>query len=288
MVLKAISRAIDQFCAKHRNLGIANLMKYIAVCTGVVFLINALSGIFFYYLLFIPERILAGEIWRLVTWIFLPIDFSPMNTVIVAIVLYFYYSISSDLELAWGKTKFNLFYFSGVILNIIYGLLAWYVVKTPVFLDPVYLNFSVLMAFAIYYPDSVIRLFMIIPIKVKWLAVIEAAYFIYSGAVAYINEGWGAALVPLIAILNFLLICGGQISKYSRHVHPPKTKNMIDFKKAAKKAKQDFDNAPYKSKCSVCGKTDLDSPDLEFRYCSRCDGYHCFCTDHINNHVHFK
>ena len=265
-------------------------MKYIAICTGVIFLINAIdtTGSFVYYLFFIPERIMAGEIWRLVTWIFLPIDFSVTNTVIVAIVLYFYYSLSSDLELAWGKTKFNLFYFSGVILNIIYSLVMWYAVKIPVLLTPVYLNLSVLMAFAVCYPDSVIRLFMIIPIKVKWLAIFEAGYFIYSGIVDYLRFGWGYALVPIIALLNFILICGDRILSYVRHIRPRKTKNMINFKKAAKKAKHDIDKAPYKSKCSVCGKTDVDSPDLEFRYCSRCEGYHCFCVDHINNHVHFK
>ena len=44
---------------------------------------------------------------------------------------------------------------------------------------------------------------------------------------------------------------------------------------------------PYHHKCAVCGRTDADHPELEFRYCSRCAGYHCFCQDHINNHIHF-
>ena len=45
---------------------------------------------------------------------------------------------------------------------------------------------------------------------------------------------------------------------------------------------------PYTHRCTICGRTDVTDPQLEFRYCSRCKGYHCYCEDHISNHTHIE
>jgi hypothetical protein len=75
---------------------------------------------------------------------------------------------------------------------------------------------------------------------------------------------------------------------YLRPLKVRTSPQTINFKKAAKKARRDLAGMPYRHKCAVCGRTDIEYPDLEFRYCSRCNGYHCFCIDHINNHIHFS
>ena len=96
------------------------------------------------------------------------------------------------------------------------------------------------------------------------------------------------ALLPVVALLNFIIICGDEALSYLRPIKARASPQTINFKKAARKVKREQSNAPYRHKCAVCGKTDVDYPDMEFRYCSRCDGYHCYCKDHINNHIHFQ
>ena len=262
-------------------------MLYIVICSAAVYVISRMdvTYTFLNFLNFDAARIMRGEIWRLVTWILQPYGGSLL---FVALTLYFYNFIGSALESEWGTSKFTVYYLLGVLLNVLYGLIVWLVFKRPVDINPVYLNLSMFFAFAVLFPDHMLLLFFIIPVKIKWLAMINGAVFLLS----MLNDiFWGnylGALLPVVAFLNFFIFCYPDLSRSLRPFLWKNQKSTIDFKKAAKKAKQDMDNAPYKGKCSVCGKTDIDSPNLEFRYCSRCEGYHCFCIDHINNHVHFK
>ena len=285
--MKAISRAIDRFCERHRRFGIPRLMFYIVVCAAVAYVISMMDMTYTFLglLSFDVPGILSGEVWRLVTWIFLPYS---SGIFFVALTLYFYHFIGSTLEREWGAPKFTLYYILGMLLNVLYGFIAWFIFKSPSFLDPFYLNLSMFFAFAVLFPDHVLLLFFIIPVKIKWLALVDGAVFLLSALRSLFVGNYFAALLPVVAFLNFFIFCAYDLGIALRPFNPKNHKSTIDFKKAAKKAKQDINNSPYKSKCSVCGKTDLDNPGLEFRYCSRCEGYHCFCVDHINNHVHFK
>ncbi len=129
-----------------------------------------------------------------------------------------------------------------------------------------------------------ILLFFIIPVKIKWLAYVDAAFFLF----AMIATSFPANLLPLVAILNYLVFCGGWLFDLLRPSRIKQKNKTINFKKAAKKFNQEQAKKPYTRKCEVCGKTDRDYPNLEFRFCSKCGGYHCFCIDHINSHIHFK
>jgi len=286
LFLKAISNAIDRFCQKHRGFGIPRLMLYIVVISaGVLVALMASGGGFFTLMAFDPYLILRGQVWRLVTWIF-----SPVNTNIIwaAIALYFYYFVGSTLEREWGAGKFTIFYVSGILLNAIYGFVMWFVFRMPVGLSPTFLNFSMLFAFATLFPDFTIRLFLIIPIKVKWLALFNAVFFIVSIIQGISTGSLFFALLPVVAVLNYLLMCGHELMSYFRPLKMRSSPQVINYKKAAKQVKRDLADKPYRHKCAVCGRTDTEYPDLEFRYCSRCNGYHCFCIDHINNHIHFE
>ena len=138
-------------------------------------------------------------------------------------------------------------------------------------------------AFATLYPDMQVLLFFIIPIKVKYLAYVDAALFVLG----IITTAFPLNLLPVVAVLNYLVYCGDWLFDFFRPSHVRQRQKTVNFKREARRIQREQANKPYHYKCAVCGRTDTDYPELEFRYCSRCVGYHCFCQDHINNHVHF-
>jgi len=262
-------------------------MLFIVLTTAAVFILGVSGNGIIGFLFFHPELILIGQVWRLITWIVIPVG---GNIFFAVITLFFYYFIGSSLEREWGAGKFTIFYFSGVILNVLYGFIAFFFVRSSAQLatiTPVYLNLSMLFAFATLFPDYPIRLFFLIQIKIKWLALFSAAFFLYEIIAGLVSGYIFIALIPLIAILNYILICGDELFAHIRPLLKRSSPQVINFNKAAKKVKRDLADKPYRHKCAVCGRTDTEHPELEFRYCSRCNGYHCYCSDHINNHIHF-
>ncbi|MBR6521077.1 MAG: rhomboid family intramembrane serine protease [Oscillospiraceae bacterium] len=289
--MKKLSTSIDRFCAKHPNFGIRNLMLFIVIGNIIVFLFSMMdkSGYFLSYLLFNPQLILKGQVWRLLTFVFVP---ESTNLIMLAITLYFYYFIGNTLERQWGTAKFTLYYICGIICTVVYGMIVGLLGNVGYFaMGSSYINLSMFFVFATFFPESRVLLFFFIPIKIKWLAYLNAAYFAL-GVISYLMVGNVLlALVPIIAILNYFIFCGDMlldsISSLRRRSNRRRNSNVVDFKKAAKQAYSETQIKGYTRKCSVCGRTDTDYPDLEFRYCSRCEGYHCFCEDHIGNHIHF-
>ncbi len=263
-------------------------MLYVIAGNAVVYLLsmmdrtNQLLG----YLVFEPYLILHGQIWRLVTFIFIP---TGSNIFLYALTLYFYYFIGSSLENQWGSGRFTIFYFSGILLNIIFGFVCYLCGIPSIFLivlSSYYINMSLFFAFAAMWPEQRVLFMFFIPIKIKWLAYLDAALFIYDIATGF--SIFPLNMEPLVAFLNFLLFCGHDLFSHIFYRRPHRSSTVINFKKAAKQASNNQSSKAYRHKCEVCGRTDADYPDLEFRYCSRCEGFHCFCQDHINNHVHFK
>ncbi len=298
--MKAIDRAVTRFCYKHPNFGIRNLMLYIVAAGGVVSIVYLMdtTGTLLLYLHFDPSLILRGQVWRLVTFLFIPLSIHDGQSFIVQLLsLYFYYFIGSTLERQWGTARFNIYYFSGVLLNIIFGFAAYYI---PLAVNPAlaplsqisamlmtseYLNLSLFFAFASIWPEHRVLLFFFIPVKMKWLAWIDAAFFAYS--ILSRMYFFPMNLLPLVAILNFFLFCWGNI-RFNFRRDRSYSKRRGEFRSAIHQARDEERVQGYRHKCSVCGRTDVTNPELEFRYCSKCQGYHCFCQDHINNHIHFK
>lgn len=287
--MDAIEKRIDKFCRDHPQFGIPNLMMYIAVANLAIYLLDTFSlGVSLSSMLtFDRYSILHGQIWRLLTFVLLPqsgdfLFFRGSGIFFVVISAYFYYWIGSLLEREWGTTRFSVFYLGGVILNIVYGLITGYASMH-------YVNLSMFFAFAVLFPDMQVLLFYILPIKVKWLAWIDAALFTWDVLSSLLALNIVGALLPLVAILNFLIFFWsdfkealGYRKRRYQHRHSQQT---INFKKAAGKAYQE---KGYIHKCAVCGKTDTDFPDMVFRYCSKCNGYYCYCEEHINNHEHIQ
>ena len=285
--LKAIRRKIERFCYNHSRFGIPRLMLYIVIASAAVYLISMMdtTGSFIDYLSFSPYHILRGQIWRLVTWV---IALPPVSGIFwTAISLYFYYFIGSTLENHWGTARFTVYYILGVLLNVIYGFIVWLITGNDIGINASYLNLSMFFAFAVLYPDQQVLLFFVIPIKIKWLAYLDAALFIYNIIVYTISGAYAYALLPIIAVINFFIFCGEDLMRYLKRSRIRNASNVVNFRSAVREAERKEAERPYRHKCAVCGRTDTDYPELEFRYCSRCQGYHCFCSDHINNHIHF-
>lgn len=290
LTLKKLNDAVDRFAYNHPNFGIPNLMKFIVAGNIIVFLLLRLSNYSLYgYLGFNWGQVLHLQLWRLVSFIFVP-DVS--NVFFLIINLYFYYFIGNLLEREWGTPKFNLYYLSGVVLTILVGIIGYYGFSSSyTIFGTYYVSMSMFLAFAALYPEAQVLLFFVIPIKMKWLAILDVVLFAVDILGALLRLDIISALIPVIALLNFLVFfwsdlaeAFGSRQRMARHRNSHQT---IQFKSAVKQQQKKEAQQGYRHKCCVCGRTDADYPDLEFRYCSRCAGYHCFCQDHIFNHVHF-
>ena len=282
-----LRKHVERFCYRHPRFGVPKLMLALALATAAVYLISMMdpSGAFLSALAFEPGRILRGEVWRLISWMILPSTWSFW----LLIALYFYYFIGSTLESVWGAGRFTVFYLLGALLHVIVGFLLYFIFGWSLYLHPYYLNMSMFFAFATLFPEQRVLLFFIVPIKVKWLAIADALLIFVPAIVQVFTGNWPILLMPVAAVVNYFVFCGSDLKRYlSRGAAA--ASNVVSFKKASaavKKQAEKKEEKPYRHKCSVCGRTDTDFPDLEFRYCSRCEGYHCFCSEHINNHVHF-
>ena len=286
--LKNLRRDFERFCYKHRYKGIPNLMLYIAIGTAIVYLFMMIdpSNLLYHFLRFDRGAILSGQVWRLFTYIIVPSD---DRIFFLAISLYFYFFIGKSIEQSWGPFRFNLFYLSGVIITDLAALLLGINVTTGS------LNLSLLLAFATLYPENRVLLFFIIPIKMKYLA------WVYFGLTIYelIVYPFPYNLFPLFALLNYFLFFGSDILRVLPDFLQPRGRSRqrfgdFGFKKQkpnpnwAKDYQKKAGQPIYRHKCTVCGRTDTENPHLEFRYCSRCNGYYCYCIDHINNHAHIQ
>lgn len=198
---------IDRLANKMRRIAIPSLMKYIVLGMGAVFILDLLTrGTLSSLLFFSREAILSGQLWRLVTFIFLPINTSM---IFIIFTLYFYWMIGEAMEREWGEAKFNLFYITGIVGTIIAGFITGFATNH-------FLNLSLFIAFAILFPNFELLLFFALPVKVKWLAYIDAAYFAYL----LIVSNWPQRVALLVAIANLILFfwhdAQNQIANYRR------------------------------------------------------------------------
>ena len=267
---------IDRFCRKHPNFGIPRLMMYVSIANVAFWLLGAVNPVLLGYLRFDPYLVLHGQVWRIVTFALYP----PSTGMLAFIAFYFYYWIGSTLEQYWGTAKFNVYFFSGILLTLLYGFLIYFLTGVRIQLNAEYVYLSMFFSFAAMFPDMQVLLFFVIPIKMKWLALVDAAFFVMG----VVTRPFPVNLLPIVAVLNFFVFCGGELL---RGLPRRPTAGTVNFRRASAKLRREQRDRLYTHKCAVCGRTDTDYPELEFRYCSRCAGYHCFCQDHINNHIHF-
>ena len=286
--MRKLCDSVDRFCLQHPRFGIPNLMKFLVGIMAVVFVLDLFSnGYASYMLYFNAELVLQGELWRLVTWMFLPTNGSLFW---IFISLSFYYFIGTSIEEYWGTAKFTLFYLACAVLMVVFGMISILWSPLPV-VSSGNLNQILFLAFATLYPDALIRVYLILPVKAKWLAALYVLLTLYD----LLRSGMWAALFTLPQLLAVWLVylvffwdrIGDLLREFGFAVRHQNSHQTIQFKSAVKQQRKKAQQQGYRHKCEVCGRTDTDFPDLQFRYCSKCVGYHCFCQDHIFNHTHF-
>ena len=287
--MKKLYDGVQRFCAAHPRFGIPNLMRVIVIGNVAVYILMLLTqnsdASALSFLTFNLNGLLHGEVWRIVTFIFYPSAGSPFW---LLISLYFYYWIGSTLERQWGTAKFNLYYISGTLLTVLGAILASLISGNPYLTvaGTGYVNLSMFFAFAFLVPDTTVLFMFIIPVKMKWLAYLDGALFAFDIIRGIGAHNWADVVLPVVALLNFAVFIWPEVHYLRQRAQYQTSRKTVQFKQAQQRAQQ-AQQAPYHHKCAVCGRTDTDYPELQFRYCSKCAGYHCFCQDHIFNHVHF-
>ena len=284
---------------KLEKYAIPNLTLYLIICYGIGYLMQYLVPAGYQYLMLDPFLVLKGQVWRLVTWILIPPDSS--NIFFVLITLYLYYSLGGLLERIWGTYKYNVYLFSGLLFTILgafvlcgYSVLmgAQPTMYTGLYLlnngsavyfgqfSTYYINMSIFLACAASIPDVQVLLMFLFPIKVKWLGIVYGIILLVN----CIQGGIATWIVVIFSLLNFLVFF--LRSKGKMHLSVGQIRRQQEFHQKMRSAGQT--KGITRHKCAVCGRTELDGDDMEFRFCSKCNGNYEYCQYHLFTHEHVK
>ena len=310
--LNKLERKIGRFAIK-------NLSRYLigAYAIGyVLYYIGAFSGhSILSYLTLEPYFIIHNfQIWRLISWVLVPtVSTGFLGLFFALIMMFLYYQLGTVLERTWGTFRFNVYIFGGIILTIIgafilHGIFCaiygpGYILATgPIgaMFSTSYINQSIFLAFAVCYPNMEVMLYFILPIKMKWMAVFYAVLIVIN----VILSSWAGKIAIIASVLNFVIFffTNRQVRDSLRRMSPKEFQRKQAYKQASSGAgtrNPYAGTAPHhpmrgaapgvaKHRCAVCGRTEMDDPKLEFRFCSKCEGNYEYCQDHLLTHQHVR
>ena len=282
---------IDKLERKFGRFGIPNLTIYMIICYVIGYALMIVNPGILNWLSLEPAYILRGQVWRLVTWVLYPPSTSGVLWFAIA-VLFFYYPIGTSLERTIGTFKYTLYILSGVIFTILGAFILYFLLGGNVLVGNVfstyYISLSTFLAYAMCYPDMQVLLMFIIPVKMKWMAIFYVVIIVYE-MIQYIMAGAWYLVIPIVAsLLNFIIFYFGT-KDFSRY-NPKEIHRRNEFRRAMEPQgrMKSGSGTVTKHKCAICGRTELDDPNLEFRFCSRCNGNYEYCQDHLFTHTHVK
>lgn len=282
---------IDKLERKFGRFGIPNLTIYMIVCYVIGYALMIVNPGILNWLSLEPAYILRGQVWRLVTWVLYPPSTSGVLWFTIA-VLFFYYPIGTSLERTIGTFKYTLYILSGVIFTILGAFILYFLLGGNVLVGNVfstyYISLSTFLAYAMCYPDMQVLLMFIIPVKMKWMAIFYVVIVVYE-MIQYVMAGAWYLVIPIVAsLLNFIIFYFGT-KDFSRY-NPKEIHRRNEFRRAMEPQgrMKSGSGSVTKHKCAICGRTELDDPNLEFRFCSRCNGNYEYCQDHLFTHTHVK
>lgn len=296
---------IDRLEKKFGHLGVSHLIQYILLISVAGNVLNLIQPqLYGAFLSFDPYKIMHGQIWRLLTFLMRP-SVSMGDRFVVDLVWYIvwlslYYFVGTSLEQMWGRFRFNLYYLSGIIFIWIVGFAGYliyyaqfgpaaaqgigYIVGGLVSAD--YLNQSLFLAFAAIFPDVQFLVYFIIPVKAKWLGLLDLVYIAYQLFSALRISYYLTAALIVVSLVNcglyFLFGRGRNVSPRAAY---KRTKRRREYRR---KASAPRGVSVSIHRCAVCGRTEIDAPELEFRYCSKCEGNYEYCSEHLFTHEHVK
>lgn len=269
---------------KFSKYAIPNLSLYLIICYAFGYVIQLINPAFVMYLTLEPAYILQGQIWRIITWILIPPNSG--NIFFTLIMLYFYYSIGKSLESMWGTYRYNCYLFSGMLFTVIGSFLLYTglamlglsgAVGFGLYFSTYYINMSIFLAYAATFPDMQVLLMFIIPVRVKYLGIIYGIMLLLE----CIQGGLILWVVIGSSLLNFVVFYF--TSRKRVHITPKQVKQRAQFKSQVRKT-----STITKHKCAICGRTDESNPELEFRFCSKCNGNYEYCQEHLFSHKHVQ
>ena len=261
---------------KFGKYAISNLMYYVVILYSIGLIISQLAPqIYVEYLMLDAGKILKGQIWRVVTFMMWPMS---GGIFINALVMYCYYHLGRTLEYVWGTFRFNLFFLMGVVGHVLAAIIIYLLFGRVYPITTEYLNFSLFMAYALTFPEQQFLMFLVIPIKAKWLALFNAAFYVYG----FIFGGAASKIAIAMSLLNVIVYFF--IIKGNRY-NPKEIRRKQQFRAQMNQTVQEAKKSG-RHRCAVCGRTELDVPDMMFRYCSKCEGDFEYCQEHLYTHQH--
>ena len=218
----------------------------------------------------LPSAVMHGEVWRLFTFLFTP---PATRSLLVVFYWMLMYLFGNGLEQQWGTFRYNVFLLVGYLASVAAAFIA-YALGYDMIADNSFLYGTLFLAFARLFPDFTINLYFILPIKIKWLALLMWLGYGYQ----LIKGDWMSRMMIVASVLNYLVFFG---KDHLRDFKQGQRKRSFESKvKSAAKSIQ--------HECRVCGVNSETSPKTLFRYCSQCDGQCCYCPEHIRDHEHVK
>jgi hypothetical protein len=255
-MLSKLERTLGRFA-------VPNLSLYLVFGQVTVYIAILLDRLQPGALVFVPRLALMGQWWRALSFLLMP---PPMNVIFICFAWWIFYMMGSALEDYWGSFRFNLFIFIGAALTVGISFL-----EPDSAISNAFLAGSVFLAFAYLNPDFELLLFFILPVRIKWLALVT--WVVYG--LQFLVGGWPARLQIIAATGNFFLFFGADLARGVR-----------SRQRAAARSAERAAAPGVRHRCRICGKTDKSNPELDFRYCSKCAGEECYCPEHIRNHEH--
>lgn len=271
---------LDKLEKKFGRFAIPNLTMYLIGAYIIGFGIYYFLPGLFKWLTLEPYFILKGQVWRVISWVLVPPSGSLISIIFIVLL---YYSLGTALERAWGTFRYNVYIFSGILFTVIGAFALYFIAGTGMIgygglFSTYYINMSIFLAFAVSYPDMELLLYFIIPIKMKWMAIVYAVFILYD----FIAGNFISRVTIAASLLNFVVFFLSTKKGYS-------PKQQMRKKKYQKQSRPHitYSNGA-RHRCAVCGRTELDDPNLEFRFCSKCNGNYEYCQDHLFTHEHVK
>lgn len=260
---------------KFGRYAIRNLPLYIVILYAFGAVMNFVSDSFYMNFSLNPFMVLNGEPWRIVTFLVTTPDTS---IIFLIFILLFYYSIGESLVQVWGAFRFNMYVLCGVLGTLASAFIVYAIIPGPyIFMDTYYVNLSLFLAYAAIFPEMQIYLYGILPLRVKWLALLDLVLLGFSFA----GGGVGTRISIIVSLLNFILFYVS--SRNYKRISPKEVHRKRSYKKKVNQAA-----GTARHRCEVCGRTEKDDPGLEFRFCSKCNGNYEYCNEHLFTHTHIK
>ena len=292
---------IDRLEKRYPNFGVSNLMIYVIAISGLGMLISMVNPYIYYQYLSLDfyQIFHHGQVWRLITFLLCPSAGGSGSSGLFwfVIMAWVYYSIGSNLERIWGRFRFTQFYLSGIVMILIVTLAAYLIMgilypaqEVGIWLGMQvtleYVTESLFLAFALVFPDVQFLLFFIIPVKAKWLSIFYFALDAYQIIQGIMMKSYYPVALIVVSLINIFIFFFFAKGRPGMAAHARQTKRKAEFKQ---KMHESREKGPI-HRCAICGRTELDAPELDFRYCSKCDGRYEYCSEHLftHEHVHHK